>query len=564
MNLKNFLENTHFVVLGVCLLCLQIALAHMDELWVRTIAFNLHAALFLSANATTWPEVAGWRRWVLSLVVVSLVLLANFFTPFMAIWLGLASSFVAGKILQTQGTRVAYGLVILILFWDLFILVLPMIAEVNPWGRDGQLLLIIVGALLSLGLIVRPVWKPMLASDTDIVHVFTTGLLVSQICLATLLMMNHTALSFFSSLVLSVVTVLAILLSIAILWSPSHGRPGLRDWWTSYLFNLGTPLENWLNQLIRLGEVKRISSSSFLLANLEQLNQFPWIDGVKWVEQGEEGMYGEPTGHSTYWEQSGLELTIYSPYRLGPVLEIHTTLLLRLLSFFYQAKQQEESLTQQTQLKAIYETGSKVTHDIKNILQSLQSMMAISQRSDVDQQQVYPMFAQQIPLLYERLSLTLGKLQAPVVDDDGELLPLVEWWHRLDARFLGRGIVFSMTGEPASESKTLILASVLDSILENLLENARSKRQFEGEIDIHVELKWGGRSRWRVSVTDSGSAVPDDILPMLFKKVVPSARGFGTGLYQCAKMARRYGYALLLTHNANGHVVFDVSPEEDV
>ena len=37
---------------------------------------------------------------------------------------------------------------------------------------------------------------------------------------------------------------------------------------------------------------------------------------------------------------------------------------------FYIAKIREKTLTQQTHLKAIYETGARITHDIKNLLQS--------------------------------------------------------------------------------------------------------------------------------------------------------------------------------------------------
>ena len=38
---------------------------------------------------------------------------------------------------------------------------------------------------------------------------------------------------------------------------------------------------------------------------------------------------------------------------------------------FYEAKRREETMRQNAYMQAFYETGSRLTHDIKNILQSV-------------------------------------------------------------------------------------------------------------------------------------------------------------------------------------------------
>ena len=56
---------------------------------------------------------------------------------------------------------------------------------------------------------------------------------------------------------------------------------------------------------------------------------------------------------------------------------MHCKLLIQLISNLYIGKIKEKELTQQIHLQAIYETGARVTHDIKNLLQSLQAITSI-------------------------------------------------------------------------------------------------------------------------------------------------------------------------------------------
>ena len=98
-----------------------------------------------------------------------------------------------------------------------------------------------------------------------------------------------------------------------------------------------------------------------------------------------------------------------------------------------------------------------------------------------------------------------------------------------------------------------------DSILENLLQNAREKRIEQPNTEITVTLESKQKSDTdsiRISVSDSGSAIPDEISKQLFHDALQSESGFGIGLYQSHQQAARMGYRLTLEENRAGHVCF--------
>ncbi len=64
-------------------------------------------------------------------------------------------------------------------------------------------------------------------------------------------------------------------------------------------------------------------------------------------------------------------------------------------------------------MQAIYETGSKLTHDVKNILQSTQMMTQIINDTDTEMREIIDVLKKQMPLLTQRLNTTLEKLRAP-------------------------------------------------------------------------------------------------------------------------------------------------------
>jgi signal transduction histidine kinase len=275
-----------------------------------------------------------------------------------------------------------------------------------------------------------------------------------------------------------------------------------------------------------------------------------WICGIHWKTEKEENLSGTECGNHVSFNDDKLELTLYTYNPIGPALLLHSKLLLSVLTFYYRAKIQEQQLIKQTHLQAIYETGSKLTHDVKNILQSTQTMTQIILDKDTRIEETREILKQQLPLLTQRLKTTLDKLAMPT-SDEPETGSLSNWWNQLKVRYNGRNIEFSenLGSDPD------IAVDVYNSIVENLLENARSKRILEPDINIVVDLQCD-EDNLQLTVSDTGAAIPDSISSVMFNEPLTSEDGFGIGLYQSYQQANNIHLKLELADNIEGNVSF--------
>ena len=65
---------------------------------------------------------------------------------------------------------------------------------------------------------------------------------------------------------------------------------------------------------------------------------------------------------------------------------------------FYEAKRREETLRQNAYMQAFYESGSRLTHDIKNILQSVGTLVtAAEQTKNKDSEALLDLIRRQLP-----------------------------------------------------------------------------------------------------------------------------------------------------------------------
>jgi signal transduction histidine kinase len=162
--------------------------------------------------------------------------------------------------------------------------------------------------------------------------------------------------------------------------------------------------------------------------------------------------------------------------------------------------------------------------------------------------------------LTQRLNTTLEKLRAPQNTDlvtkslNGSLL---HWWNQLQHRYTDRHIQFSTDINKDQD----IPIDVFTTVIENLLDNARSKRIREHELKIAVQLT-GSNEQLCLSVSDTGSAITEQIAQRLFNDVVSSQDGFGIGLYQSYELAKNHGFNLYIEDNTSGHVNFTLAQKE--
>ena len=230
----------------------------------------------------------------------------------------------------------------------------------------------------------------------------------------------------------------------------------------------------------------------------------------------------------------------------------HVEWLPRLATEFYLVKFQTHELQRMSYLQAVYETGARVTHDVKNLLQSLHTLCYAAAQPG-DPEAIARLLARQLPQIAERLKSTLDKLQRPQADDCRNISS-AEWWSRLQDRHTGDRIEWN---DPTGEAP--IPSALFDSIAENLLQNALTKRQHESGIEISAKLTVD-RDNPILTVRDTGQAIAPSVTDSLFRAPVESAYGLGIGLYHAARQAAETGYRLDLAENRPGSVVFTLAP----
>ncbi|MGH8245257.1 MAG: sensor histidine kinase [Gammaproteobacteria bacterium] len=512
-----------------------------------------HLGLFL-----LWQPVwRGDERLPWNNVVTFVVLTVGFVIlmkwPLLALWLILLIGFCAGRAALAYPERGVYLVVLIFLVLQLMIPCTTMLFNITVAPPTTNLFKFFLPALPML--IVMPRSRPDDRSmrSVDILHAISGATLVTLLIAGALLFMYRTGADYLAALTQTMIVIAVFLFAISWLLTPRLGFSGLSQLWQRSVSNIGTPLERWLTQLSNLFR-QGSSPGEFLDAALEELWDLPWVAGVGWSAGKSEGLKGEETRHKSEFEFDSLEVCVYSHGPIGGALRLHCRLLVHLIDQFYVAKLQERELTKQTHLQAIYETGARITHDIKNLLQSLQAITSVVLNDKSGDDSVSGrLLRRQLPHLMQRLQLALDKLQAPA-DAPFEDIYLKDWWHDLQRRSDQKNLKFEydVSGDP------MISPELFDSVIENLLENVREKMQMESGLSVTISL-FGDVHAIHLSVCDNGSRMPADKARMLFSEPLHSDGGLGIGLYQASRQAEAMGYSLSLSHNEDGRVCFELS-----
>lgn len=238
---------------------------------------------------------------------------------------------------------------------------------------------------------------------------------------------------------------------------------------------------------------------------------------------------------------------------------LHLKLLTQMVGHFYDAKRREQIQRQSAYTQAIYETGARLTHDVKNLLQSLRSLCAAVETSGPGEADALQTLVQrQLPQITQRLNVTLDKLRSPERVDATRVETAV-WWEGLIQRYNGRNIQFQMDGSPVRDLK--LPSELFDSVADNLIENALNKSV--GGTPVQVRVTFSAERDGTLTVCDNGAAVDSGTRTHLFEAPVQSQTGLGVALYQSAKQAGQLGYRLVLATNEPGRVCFVLTGQAD-
>lgn len=453
---------------------------------------------------------------------------------------------------RTHWQRLRYLSVMSYLLAVLLLWVVPHLFAVETATDTDRILMGIALPILLLGMAAIP--QPdeddlsEKAGTVDFFYSLLLFMLLTLLVLGSLAFMALEHVDYLEALLRTLFFMALVLAALAWLWSPRYGFSGLQPIFSRYLLNVGTPFENWLKQLAETAH-QESTPGAFLERATRHLSELPWLSGLSWEGGENSGQLGTITTHSIEIREADLHLTLFCKRAYSPSILIHIHLLTQLLSHFYQAKQREQSLREMARLQAIYETGARLTHDLKNMLQSLLVLTSIAQQ---DKEAASPILRRQLPILTQRIELTLSKLKAPQQENEASELPLNVWWENLRQRHRHEDLEWH-SPEPLSD--TIVPCAMFDSVADNLIDNAVAKRQQQPGIAIRVTLDdWPPRIR----VRDSGSAIPSHLARQLLHTVVQSENGLGVGLYQAARWASQLGYQLTLRDNLDDGVCFEL------
>jgi signal transduction histidine kinase len=472
----------------------------------------------------------------------------------LAFWVVVLAGLVGGKVYQQHARwqRRCYLLVLLYLLALLAVVILPEISprreivpEVHTAAEFGLPLIFVLIALIPA----EPD-PPEQAQMIDFFYSVFLMLLLGVVILGSFALMTVRRTGYLEALTYTVFMTAVAVLLVALAWNPRGGFSGLNVFFVRYLFSIGLPVEKWLHFLAELAQLEP-RPDRFLVEALAALRRLPSVAGVRWRAGESQGEQGESTPSRVEFENSALALTVYSRFRMTPALHWHLHLLGQLLGEFYIAKLREEQLRQQSYLQAVHETGARMTHDIKNLLQSLNVLCSVAAREDYrDSAQVQALVRRQLPMVAQRLAETLERLQRPQPESESYVAART-WWDALARQYRGEGVEFKDT-EPAATAR--VPRALFDSVADNLIGNALVKRASERDTRVEVALDCGERLALRVC--DSGSAVPPEVEARLLRSPVSSRGGLGIGLYQAARQAEAAGFQLALEENRDGQVCF--------
>ena len=540
------------IVLVAMLALLHVAVFRgVTDPWARGLLLaHLGLLLLWQPFLRAEQRVSPTQGFILALAASGVMLWLDWWL--LAFWVVVLAGLVGGKVYQQHARwqRRCYLVVLGYLLALLAIAILPEIAPRREIDREIRAYAEFLLPLAFLLIAVLPA-EPESAEAAHAIDFFYSlllMLLLVVIVLGSFTFMTLRNAPYLEALTYTVFITAGGVLLVGLAWNPRSGG-GLGVFFTRYLFSIGLPLEKWLHLLAELSQVEA-RPERFLEEAVAALHRLPLIAGVRWRAGEASGERGSATPHALDYEASALTLTIYSRYRLGPALRWHLQLLGELLGEFYVAKLREEKLRQASYLQAVHETGARLTHDIKNLLQSLSVLTSLAARGE--QEGLQALVRRQLPLIERRLAETLQKFQRPRSDDESSVAARA-WWDALARQYEGQGVQLDSRPPPGVR----VPRSLFDSVAENLMRNALAKRAHDPNLRIRVSLDCGERLTLRVC--DSGAAVPSDIVAGLLRGPVASNNGLGIGLYQAARQAEVAGYRLELESNRDGQVCFALS-----
>ncbi len=389
-------------------------------------------------------------------------------------------------------------------------------------------------------------------SQIDLMHGVLTASLIFIVLLGGIVINILYGVAYLDGLLLSVFIVSTLAIGLSWFWNPGVGYSGLGVLWNRYAMTIGGPFETWINTLTTLIEEPYISANEFLQAACDHLIENDWLNAIQWQFETFSISSGKREGVVfTHPLSDKLDVTLHFKSDPGQALRQHTILLIRMAYQFYLSKLNQEKMRAEAYFETIHHTGARLTHDIKNILQSIKASLDIVQLNPAGSQELPSKLLQQnLKQISSRLESTLGKLKEPELSTTMNYTGINGWL----ANFTREHNEATIHYRDDIELDHDIPADLFDSVVSNLIANALAKADVS---EVIVDLT-ANQEMIVITVCDNGASIEPEVEEQLFNKPIASGRGMGIGLYQSAIMARTFNYELELANNQAGKVCFSL------
>lgn len=541
-------------ILATLLLLLHSLIWMIDDKFIHFSLSSVLYGLFLLWQPL-WHKDAQIKVVQTLLPIISLLFFSFFYQNESLIFFSLIISGLIGSRIFSHTTSRPFDLLALsILIIEMSIGVIPLnfVQIILPSQFESYIQTIVLTAILIIYFAPIPDRSSQTRSQIDLMHGVLTATLIFIVLLGGIVINILYGVDYVEGLLLTVFIVATLALGISWFWNPGVGYSGLGVLWNRYAMTIGGPFETWINTLTTLIEEPYITSSDYLQAACDNLVENEWLNAIQWqfdtfaISSGKKN--GVALEHS-FSEQ--LQVTIYFKSDPGQALRQHTILLIRMAYQFYLSKLNQEKMRAEEHFETIHHTGARLTHDIKNILQSIKTSINIVQlKPDEEQPLPFKLLQQNLNQISTRLESTLTKLKSPELSTSIPYLSIQSWMKNFSAVNNHAKVHYHSDIQQNHQ----IPSDLFDSVINNLLVNAINKPETS---EIMIDLI-SNQQMIVINVCDNGNKVNSDVENQLFNKPVSSGQGMGIGLYQSVFMARTFNYELELVNNQQGKVCFSL------
>lgn len=390
----------------------------------------------------------------------------------------------------------------------------------------------------------------------DFINSLIVMLILALLVFGSLVLMLLVGSSYVKALLQSISIIVIVLLILGWAWNPRAGFTGLGNLFSRYLMSIGLPMDQWLAMLTDLALQEDDPEVFLEKACCNMAQHLPWVLGMTWETDKEPGQYGVINGFCAVFKYEELTLRLYTQYQLTTTLHFHFNLPTRLLLKFYNDKKRDAVLKKLSYMQAIHETGARLTHDIKNILQTLNALcVAVNEPQAVSSDSYQALLRRQLPAISNRLAETIDKLKVPQESKKIKLSCAQDWVNDFQQRVIrNHWISINSSGVNGNLPEDLF-----STVIENLIQNAEDKYQREPGLLVTIRISTSSYGTV-LELSDNGTKIEETTVKNLFFRPVSSSKGLGIGLMQAAQYAESMGYKLMLAENRMGRVSFRLAP----